>query len=237
METCRACDVEFNLLILLNDQNVRSPHEMFDFLLTCPTQYLQFIPCVEKDSADNLVTPFSVTPAQYGDFLCRIFDRWLQYGPEKPSIRLFESILTYYVNGRHSNCTFADRCNDYVVVEHNGDVFCCDFFVTEDWKLGNVTQTPIGQLFQSPIKRRFAQSKRKTAGQCLVCRHHAICRGGCLKDRIVLRGRYDDPSYFCPAYRQFFDHASGRLAEVAARLRYAITPAPKASRRKRPPRK
>jgi len=91
-------------------------------------RFLQFIPCVEVDQATGKVYDFSVTPDQYGEFLCRFFDRWVEYGPQKMSIRDFDSMLSYYVNGRHTICTFDRQCSQYIVIEHTGDAFCCDFF-------------------------------------------------------------------------------------------------------------
>ena len=217
IEKCRAYKVDFNILVLLNDVNVLQPEELFDFFVGKRIKFLQFIPCVEKDLQTGKIADFSITAAQYGDFLCRIFDRWLAHGPDKISVRLFDSIVAYYVHGRHSNCTFAPRCNGYVVVEHNGDVFCCDFFVTEQWKLGNILERPLGEIFQNERKKAFAQHKRTVANKCFLCRYYSVCHGGCLKDRIVRNGDYQGVSYFCAGYQQFFDHALEKLREIAAR--------------------
>ena len=217
IERCRTHNVAFNVLVLLNDVNVTEPERLFDFFVERRIRFLQFIPCVEHDPARGRIARFSATPSQYGGFLCRLFDRWIEHGPEKISVRLFDSIMMYLAHGRHSNCTLGQRCDDYVVVEHNGDVFCCDFFVTEQWKLGNVLETPIAELVDSPIKRDFARRKRQVANQCLLCRHHAICRGGCLKDRLAAEGDWRNPSYFCTGYQKFFDHALGKLRGITAR--------------------
>jgi len=217
IERCRANKVEFNILVLLNDRNVGAVDELYDFFRGLGLRYLQFIPCVERDPQTGKAADFSITPAQYGDFLCRLFDRWLAHGTKKVSIRLFDSIMSYYVNGHHTNCTFNERCDDYVVVEHNGEVFCCDFFVEGQWKLGNILQTPVGELFNSDRKRDFARRKREVAHRCFVCRYFPICRGGCLKDRMVLSGDHKALNYYCSSYRQFFDHALAELMQLPLR--------------------
>jgi len=211
---CRAHRVEFNVLVLLNDRNVAAPDELFDFFVEQEFLFLQFIPCVEKDSKTNQPTEYSITPQQYGDFLCRIFDRWMEYGPDKLSIRLFDSVMSYYVNGRHSNCTFGPRCDDYVVVEHNGDVFCCDFYVEDKWRLGNLLDKPVGELYGSERKREFARRKTKVSNKCFICRYFPVCRGGCPKDREVLSGDAKALNYYCASYKQFFDHASTTLMQL-----------------------
>ena len=126
--------------------------------------------------------------------------------------------MSYYLQGRHTDCTFGDRCNEYIVVEHNGDVFCCDFFVEERWKLGNVLETSIGELFNSDTKRIFAREKRCLSNKCSVCRHLPLCRGGCPKDRIIEGGNSKSLNYFCDGYKQFFDHALSKLMELSANI-------------------
>ena len=128
IEICREYKVEFNVLVLLNNKNVEHPDELFDFFIKKGIGYLQFIPCVEIDPVTNKIAQFSISPAQYGKFLCRLFDRWADYGPTKLSIRDFESILSFCLTGRGTLCTFDRQCSQYIVVEHNGDCFPCDFF-------------------------------------------------------------------------------------------------------------
>ncbi|MCK4628808.1 MAG: anaerobic sulfatase maturase [Sedimentisphaerales bacterium] len=218
VEKCGEHDVQFNILVLLNDINVKHPDEVFDFFVGLDIRYLQFITCAERDRQSGELAPFSITAQEYGDFLCRIFDRWFEYGPRKLSIRLFDSIMSYYLQGRHTDCTFGERCDEYIVVEHNGDVFCCDFFVEEKWKLGNILETPIGELFNSDTKRIFAREKRRLSNKCFVCRHLPLCRGGCPKDRIVEGGDSKSPNYFCAGYKQFFDHALSELMKLSANI-------------------
>jgi len=216
---CKKHNVEFNTLTLLNDRNVCQPDKLFDFFIENQIRYLQFIPCVELDSTTDEVTDFSITPEQYGDFLCRIFDRWYEYGPQRLSIRDFDSIISYCLTGQHTICTFSKKCSQYIVIEHTGDAFCCDFFVEPKWKLGNIFDTPIENLASSPTKRRFARLKQNLADKCRLCRHLSICRGGCMKDRAPFdKDNFGRESYFCQSYKQFFDHAMPRFMQIAAEI-------------------
>jgi uncharacterized protein len=227
LDGCREHQVEFNTLTLVNRLTADHPDEVFDFLLDLGVRYLQFIPCVEVDPQTGKIAEFSVTPQQYAAFQCRVFDRWLQFGPQKLSIRDFDSLLSYCISGHPTICTFDRLCSQYIVVEHTGDVFPCDFFVEPRWRLGNILETPIAQLAACAQKRTFARQKQTLPGKCLVCRHLALCRGGCLKDRISVAGETKESppragvpqSYFCESYRQFFDHALPRFMQVAAQFR------------------
>jgi len=220
IETCKKHKVEFNALILLNNKNVVRPDELFDFFVEQGIKYLQFISCVETDPAAGEILDFSITPQQYGEFLCRIFDRWVAYGPEKLSIRSFDSILSFCAGGTHTVCTFDRLCSSYIVVEHTGDCFCCDFFVEPKWRLGNIFETPIQKLAAGSKKRIFARAKQNLCNKCLLCRYLDVCRGGCMKDRAALdAGQWNRESYFCESYKRFFDYAMPRFMQMAADIK------------------
>jgi uncharacterized protein len=220
INNCKRYNVEFSALVLLNNKNVEHPERLFDFLIENELTYLQFIPCVETEPATNKIADFSITPKQYGDFLCRLFDLWYEYGPEKLNIREFDSLITYYVMGKHTICTYSKQCAGFVVVEHNGDAFCCEFFVEPEWRLGNVLETPLEKLAASSIKRTFARDKQNLCNKCLLCSHLDICRGGCMKDRVRLNAKDSNrENYFCEAYKQFFDYTIPRFMQIAAAIK------------------
>ncbi|MDH4240776.1 MAG: anaerobic sulfatase maturase [Phycisphaerae bacterium] len=219
IKTCKEHKVEFNTLTLLNNINAEHPDRVFDFLIENGVKFLQFIPCVELDPATGKVTDFSISPAQFGEFLCRIFDRWYEYGPTKVSIRDFDSVLSYYVTGKHTICTFDRQCSQYIVIEHTGDAFTCDFFVEPKWRLGNIFETPIEKLAASSKKRTFARAKQNLCNKCLVCRHLAVCRGGCMKDRAPFDSEsFGKESYFCESYKRFFDYTIPKFCQLAAEI-------------------
>jgi uncharacterized protein len=220
IENCKKYQVEFNTLILLNNRNVEYPDKLFEFLVENELTYLQFIPCIEKDPATGEPADFSITPRQYGDFLCRLFDRWYEYGPEKLNIREFDSLVTYFVLGSHTICTYSRQCAGFVVIEHTGDAFCCEFFVEPRWRLGNILEVSLEELAASARKRAFAREKQNLDNKCLVCRYLDICRGGCIKDRIRLReGNFGSESYFCESYKKFFDYTMRRFMQIASAIR------------------
>ena len=224
IERCKKHNVEFNILVLLNAKNVEHPDEIWDFFLEHKIQYLQFVQCVERDPDSGEIADFSITAKQYADFMCRIFDRWVEHGVRKVSVRSFDSMLSYCLGQGQTECTFRAKCADYVVVEHNGDVFCCDFYVEEDAYLGNIMETPIEKLAASEIKIKFGRRKRKIVNKCLVCKYLDVCRGGCPKDRRMADEGYGKESFFCEGYKQIFDHTLGKIWELAAEVKQENPP-------------
>jgi uncharacterized protein len=221
---CREHKVQFNILTLLNNKNVQHPDEIWDFFIEQKVRYLQFVQCVERDPDTGEIADFSITPKQYADFMCRIFDRWQDHGVRKVSVRTFDSILSHCVGQGHTECTFMPKCADYIVVEHDGGVYCCDFFVEGDAYLGNIMETPIEKLASSPRKRKFNKRKREIPNKCLVCRHLDICRGGCPKDRRMADTEFKKETFFCDSYKQIFDHTLPKLWELAAEIRSENSP-------------
>ena len=219
IEKCREYEVEFNTLTLLNAQNVELPDKIFDFLIGLGVKFMQFIPCVEIDPFTKKIADFSITPEQYGEFLCKIFDLWSSYSPGELSIRDFDSILSYCVSGRHSICTYSNRCSQYIVIEHNGDAFCCDFFVEPEWRLGNILETPIEKLAAGSMKLKFSRAKQNLSNKCLICRYMSVCRGGCLKNRLSsCEHDFSKETYFCESYKQFFDYSMPKFMQIAAQI-------------------
>jgi uncharacterized protein len=217
IDRCRQAAVEFNILVLLNNRNVSEPDTLFDFFTAQGFQFLQLVPCLEKDPQNpNAPAPWSITAEQYGRFLCRFFDRWKNGWTDKLSIRIFDNFLNVLAGGPPAECTFGRLCSDYIVIEHDGSAYCCDFFVTEQTRLGNLLETPLDRLAASPIKQNFIRRKRRIANACLVCRYLDLCGGGCLKDRLVFTGTEQTPSYFCQAYKMFLDHALPHLQVLVA---------------------
>jgi len=220
IKTCQKHEVQFSALVLLNNYNVERPDALFEFCIENELTFLQFIPCVETDPVTGGPAEFSITPEQYGDFLCRLFDLWYDYGPEKLNIREFDSLVTHYVMGKHTICTYSKQCAGFIVIEHSGDAFCCEFFVELRWRLGNILETPLEKLAGNSKKRTFARDKEKLCNKCLVCRHLDICRGGCMKDRTRWNEQGNKrESYFCDSYKQFFDYTVPRFLQIAAGIK------------------
>lgn len=210
--------VEVNAVGVVNDYSVRFPEEIYRFNKELGLTYMQFIPCVETDPADpTRSAPFSVSAVDYGKFLITLFDLWIndfKGSLATTSIRFFDSVFHQYVGMEPPECTLLADCGVYVVVEHNGDVFSCDFFVQPEWKLGNVLQSHLSTMLNSPLQNAFGRMKSDLPLKCRQCRWLFHCRGGCPKDRI--RDKRDQGiNHFCLAYQMFFEHADAALKKMA----------------------
>ena len=210
--------VATNALIVVNDYSVNFPEEIYHFHKELGLNYMQFIPCVETDVNNPAnAAPFSVSAEQYGTFLNKVFDLWhadITDGAAATSVRYFDSVFHKYVGLSAPDCTLMKACGEYVVVEHNGDVFACDFFVENSWKLGNVMTHNLDEMLNSRLQESFGNMKAALPEECKKCQWLHKCQDGCTKDRI--RDPQDNGSnHFCESYKMFFAHADEKLQILA----------------------
>jgi uncharacterized protein len=210
--------VEVNALVTVNSYSVQFPGEIYDFLKEIGFRYMQFIPIVEFDNKGK-AKAYTVNPEDFGVFLCHLFDRWISdlYNAKiKTYVRYFESIFYRYVDFTPPDCIFGSECGTYLVIEHNGDVFSCDFFVEPKWKLGNVITGRLIDMLNSPGQSEFGAIKASLPDTCLACQWLPYCYGGCTKDRRFV-SRYEQPfNYLCESTKIFLKHAHPRLQQLAS---------------------
>ncbi len=213
--------VSVNALSVVNDYSVGFPREIYEHHKELGLSFMQFIPCVESDPArPGHPAPFSVPAEQYGKFLCEIFDLWLaDFAGDSPttSVRFFESLLFSYAGFPPPECTLCEECGVYLVVEHNGDVYTCDFFVEPSWRLGNVMQNRLQALLNGEKQTGFGRTKAQLPAICAECEWLSLCRGGCVKDR--LRTETMKENHLCGAFKIFFAHADGEFRALVKNWR------------------
>jgi uncharacterized protein len=213
--------VEFNVLCVLSQANVERPKELYRFYRSIGVDNIQFIPLAEFDGAGNPL-PFTITPEQYGRFLCEVYELWW---PErrKVRIRIFDNIAEALAGQKPGNCTMHETCDSYVVVEYNGDVYPCDFFVEGGWKLGNVTLDSWPEIARRTRRYSFASQKTLAHPECQVCEYQSICHGGCPKFRHGPHRRFEDLDYFCQAYKMIYGRSveplRAEVTKIMARAR------------------
>jgi uncharacterized protein len=211
--------VSVNALGVVTDYSAGFPGEIYGFYKEIGLHYMQFIPCVESDPFNpGRLLPFSVSADRYGPFLCTLFDLWVADfvdGAQTTSIRFFDSVLHGYAGLTPPECTLLGECGNYLVVEHNGDVYSCDFFVEPGWRLGNIKEGRLPDMLNSERQEAFGAMKNRLPMECIVCKWLHHCRGGCIKDRPG-GPNHQGLNYLCDAYKMFFRHADARLTELAS---------------------
>lgn len=218
LDVLRRHGVEFNVLCVVGGHNVDRAPDLLRFFRGEGVGYAQFIPAMgfQSTSPDEPAT-YLVNREQYGQFLVDAFDAWYDDGFPTVSVRLFDTFLQSLLGTRPGMCVHSDRCDSGIVVEYNGDVFPCDFYVHPRWRLGNVMEEPLAAILARPARAAFVARKAPLPPGCAECEWLTLCRSGCPRNRRTSgeEGRRD---YFCAGYRRFFDHAGERLRDIATRV-------------------
>lgn len=206
--------VDFNILTLVNSANVHHGKEIYNYLKNHGFYYQQYIPCVELDEAGNPL-PFTITGKEWGNFLTEVFDEWIKSDTYRVSIRTLDSILSFMLEGWTSVCHMGGNCCQYFVVEHNGDIYPCDFFVEKERRVGNILEDSWEEMGQSFKYQSFGQLKNKWNEKCSKCPHLLYCSGDCLKHRINNESSPETLSWLCEGWENFYQYVIPPLTQLA----------------------
>lgn len=216
--------VDWNAMAVVNDFNADYPLDFYHFFKDLGCQFIQFTPIVERitshadgrhlasmaDEVEGKLADFSVSPEQWGNFLCTLFDEWVKEDVGKIYIQLFDSTLANWVGEQPGVCTMAKACGHAGVMEFNGDVYSCDHFVFPEYKLGNIYSNNLLEMMYSDRQIAFGQDKFKSLPkQCKACKYLFACNGECPKNRFSKTADGEPGlNYLCKGYYQFFDHVA-----------------------------
>ena len=204
--------VEVTLLCVVTGPAARRGQAIYQNLKKLGGRYLQFIPCLDPMEEERGGRPFSLTPERYGRFLCTVFDLWYQDWErgDYVSVRLFDDYVHLLAGQRAGTCATAGTCGRYFVVEGDGSVYPCDFFVLDQWRMGKLGEQTLEELAGSETALRFCREGQGAPQECAGCQWLTLCNGGCRRDWIGM-----DRNYHCAALRTFFAYAYPRLWRMA----------------------
>lgn len=217
MQLLQSYGVDFNVLTVVNRQTAAHAGKIYRAYQRAGLGYLQFIPCLDPLGETMGAQPYSLTPKDYGAFLCSLFDLWYRDTKvgKAPSVQQFETYVEMLLGYPPKTCGMAGVCGMQYVVEADGSVYPCDFYVLDPYRLGNLTTDSFQQVDARREELGFLQRSQQVDDACRDCPHFALCRGGCRRYRPQREDGSLGRSFFCESYRQFFSYATPRLQELA----------------------
>lgn len=241
IELLKKHHVEWNAMAVVNAYNADHPLEFYHFFKDNGCQYLQFTPIVERltkhqdgrtlaSLADNHEIPladFSVTPEQWGSFLCAIFDEWVRNDVGKMFVEIFDCTLANWMGVLPGICAYSKNCGHAGVMEHNGDVYSCDHFVFPEYKLGNIRDHTLIEMLYGDKQHAFSRLKHTSLPrQCKECDMEFACHGECPKNRFE-KDKYGEPglNYLCKGYYQYYYHVAPYMDFMKRELQAQRPPA------------
>ncbi len=210
--------IDPEILCVVNSENVNRPLDVYRFFRQLGARHITFIPLVEKkDGGQPGVSSRSVPAKDFGTFLCTVFDEWRSHDIGTVKVQIFEEALRTAFDQEHTLCIFKPVCGGVPVVEHNGDFYSCDHYVTAEYRLGNIMESDLAGFLDSDRQRIFGAAKSTTLPHyCRVCTVRQMCNGECPKNRFITAPDGEQGlNYLCEGYKMFFNHCLPFITGVA----------------------
>lgn len=194
------------LMVVTEDTINFDKRQLFDFFIENGIKYLGFLcqnPIITSQNPpiNRELTSF-LPKHKFVNFLCHLFDMYMELDDPEVHIREFDSIIRLLLGGNPSKCTYIENCiGNYFTVEKNGDIYPCDEFMFDsEHRFGNILQDDF-EIIKESLKIKKLKNKYQMQIQtygCQNCRWMAICHGGCPKDRVVHSCLYGNrPNHKC----------------------------------------
>lgn len=180
--------VDYNILCVLTNGLARHPQKVWNAVLGLDIAYIQFIPCLDEFDADK-PSLYAIQPERFAGFYNTLISLWykeLQKG-RYISVKLIDDLVNLLATGRPNACGMLGRCSPQFVVEADGGVYPCDFYVLDDHRFGSFCEEGLRALFQKSMKSPFFNEKRKQPDICKNCPYWQMCGGGCKRVMGALR--------------------------------------------------
>lgn len=213
--------VDYNILSVVTSQVARHAYQVYRFFQKKNFQYIQFIACLDPLGENPGKYPYSITPERYGRFLKTLFDLWYHdvINHKIVSIRYFDNLLQLMLGYPPEACGMLGHCTCQFIIEANGGVYPCDFYVIDQWYMGNIKEKSFSQLLASPAAQQFIQLSTYTDPVCRKCSWFALCRGGCRRWREPFINGKPHLNYLCSAYREFFGYTFDRFQKIVEKIK------------------
>ncbi|MBP3139433.1 anaerobic sulfatase maturase [Aliivibrio fischeri] len=220
-------NVEFNTLTVINNKSYKHGKAIYRFLKENGSTYLQFQPCIDHEMDRRFDYDWTLTGKQWGEFLCNVFDEWAANDIGKVYVQFFENCLMILMGHQSQMCHHAETCGQQLMIESNGDVFSCDHYAYNNYKIGNINDNnaSLAQMVNSPEQMLFGQNKHDSLNQkCFRCDFKPLCNGGCPKNRVDKINNGENHNVLCKGYEHFFKHALPTMLKMVDAMKQGYSP-------------
>lgn len=209
---CSQYKVKYNILTVLTASLARHPDRVYREIKKNGFEYVQFIPCLGELNEEKR-TVYEITPELFAQFYSRIFKLWYEdlMKGQYVSIKLFDDIINMLSVGAVTGCGMNGQCANQIIVEADGSIYPCDFYVLDEYRAGYLTEHTLDYFINSETGKRFTQ-EQTDKHNCLMCQYSQICNGNCKRMRSNIC--FSENESFC-GYRKFLDENINSLIMIS----------------------
>lgn len=205
-------DIDFNILCVVNKATAKNGKLIYNFFRNNNFKYFQFIPCIDNFKYSE-TEDYTLIPEDYGIFLNDIFELWYEdiKKGKYVSIRYFDNLIKILLGEQPESCDMMGICSINCIIESDGSVYPCDFYVLDKYKLGNILNSSYENMIFSNIAKEFVEASIEKPNSCKLCKYLKLCRSGCRRHK----ENNNLENKFCKSYKIFFDKNINKLLEIA----------------------
>ncbi|MCC0660859.1 SPASM domain-containing protein [Clostridioides sp. ZZV14-6154] len=172
--------IDYNILCVLTNNIARYPKKVFSFIIDNNIKYIQFIPCLNDLDCSN-ESKHALKPERFSSFYKQIYSLWEEEYKKGNyiSIGLIDNIANLLTRGRTGTCGMSGQCQIQYVIEADGGVYPCDFYVLDEYKIGDITKDSLKEIFNNKKAQQFINNKEELTQICKNCEYVRLCNGGC----------------------------------------------------------
>lgn len=221
IELLKEYEVDFNILTVVHGDTTQDVNRMYNFFKRNELLYQQYIECLDPIGEEPGQQEYSLTPEKYGDFLIALFKKYYRDMQEGKFMynRYFENLIGIIVGYPPESCAMGGRCGDYLTVEADGSAYPCDFYVLDEWKLGNFNTDSVEEMNAKRRELQFVEVSMNIPAECKACRWYPLCRNGCRRNCEPATADSREVNYFCESYKRFFEYAYPYLEDISKHTR------------------
>ncbi len=204
--------IDFNILTVLTSELSKHPKRLYEFYKEYDFRYVQLIPCLPK--LDHTTDLFALRPREFASFYKDFYSIWYQdyIRGYYISVSLFDNIIGMFRGFPPQQCGMLGFCSPQYVVEANGNVYPCDFYVLDKYVCGNVLTHSFEQIRDSQVMSDFLREDKRMSALCRDCSFRRMCYGNCKRMNVTM---FDDEG--C-GYKEFLEFAQSSMSDIARNI-------------------
>lgn len=204
--------LDYNVLLVVTNNTAKQVERIYKYYQKLEITHLQFIPCIDPIGVSNGKVKWALTPRNYTIFLNELFKLWLDDLKQKKafSIQYFDNLYGVLNGYQPPSCFLRGICTLQNIVEADGSVYICDFYVNENYQIGNVKTDSFPQMASNPRISQFINRSQEVNAKCKDCPFWTMCRNGCFRYRDPLSQR----NIYCSSFYDFFQKNQRGILEL-----------------------
>ncbi|MET9448167.1 FxsB family cyclophane-forming radical SAM/SPASM peptide maturase [Streptomyces cinerochromogenes] len=191
------------------------PVEVHDYLAAFEPPVIDFgLPHATHDDPPHRSDP---SVPEYGLWMSRVYDAWLDRPEYRHSVRMLEDIVALSSGVRGSVETLGLAPPTSVVIESDGSIEAVDTLRSVEegatWLGLDVLRHSFDEALSHPKLLHRQYGKEALAEQCRACPVVDVCGGGYLPHRFSEAQGYRNPSVYCADLEYLIRHVQGSLRQ------------------------